>query len=74
MPVGGTVTVEVGPNDSTVEVKDGDPNHSKSYDVEPGKTAQIPVPNVPPGTVLLIRVGRGARARLLMVEVVATFR
>ncbi|MBL8724818.1 MAG: hypothetical protein JNK49_12280 [Planctomycetes bacterium] len=68
------MTVEVGPNDSTVEVKDGDPNHTKSYDVEPGKTANIPIPGVPAGTVLLIKVGRGARARMIWVEVVSTFR
>lgn len=70
---GGTIEVDVGPNDATVEIKDGDPNNSRTFNVEPGKRASIPVPPVPGGTVLTVSVGRGARARTILVEVVSTF-
>lgn len=71
---GGTIQVEVGANDTTIDVKDGNPMHSLTYKVEPGKTVTIPVPPVPGGTVLTISVGRGPRARTVLVEVIAPFR
>lgn len=68
---GGTIHVEVGPNDSTVEVSEGPSGSTSTHDVTPGKTASIPVPSVPPGTVLSVTVGKGPRARIVLVEVVA---
>ncbi len=68
---GGTMTVEVGPNDSTVEVSVGSSEQTQSIPVPPGKTAVIPVPNVPAGTVLWVSVGKGLRRRTILVEVVA---
>lgn len=68
---GGAFNVEVGPNDSTVEVSASGSSTSTSHDVEPNKTASIPVPAVPAGTVLMVTVGKGARARTVIIEVIA---
>lgn len=68
---GGTVTVNVGPNDSSVEVSSAGSSDTTTHDVEPNKDAAIPVPNVPPGTILMITVGKGLRARVIEVEVIA---
>lgn len=73
VPQGGTIEVDVGPNDATVEIKDGNPSNSATFKVEPGKRASIPVPPVPGGTVLTVSVGSGARARTILVEVVSSF-
>ncbi|MEO6596941.1 MAG: hypothetical protein ABIP94_19520 [Planctomycetota bacterium] len=67
---GGTIDVEVGTNDASVEVNAGGPE-SWSYPVPPGRKVSIPVPTVPGGTVLLIRVGRGLRASVILVEVIS---
>lgn len=72
VPVGGVITVDVGPNDSSVEIQDGVSGNTRSYDVEPGKTTQIPVPPVPAGTALIVTVGRGRRARQILIEVIST--
>ena len=66
---GGVIDVEIGPNENTVQVNYD--NHTSSYRVSPGKTASVPVPPVPPGTVIAITIGQGLRQRLLLVEVVA---
>ena len=68
---GGSITVNVGPNDSTVEVSVAGSSDTSNHDVEPNKDASIPIPNVPPGTILFITVGKGLRARFIEVEVVA---
>ena len=67
---GGSIVVEVGPNDTTVEV-DAGTKPVTSHPVQPGKTATIPVPPVTPGTILAVTVGKGLRARMILVEVVA---
>lgn len=67
---GGTVEVDVGPNDSTVEVSDGSPTGKTSHRVAPGKRATIPIPNAPGGTILTVTVGTGVRARGIYVEVI----
>jgi hypothetical protein len=67
------MSVELGPNDSSVEVGPTGTTPT-THKVEPGKSADIPVPDVPPGTILLVRIGRGSHARFHLVEVVATFR
>ena len=71
---GGTIDVDVGVNDANVDIKDGNPANSRTHDVPPGKRASIPVPPVPDGTVLTVSVGKGARARTFLVEVVSSFR
>ena len=67
---GGTIDVEIGPNESTVELNFD--NETVSFPVSPGKTASIPVPSVPPGTVIGVTVGKGLRQRIILVEVVST--
>ena len=65
--------VEVGPNDTVINVVVVGGAPCGSYLVPPGKKAQIPVPPVPPGTQLYVSVGKGLRARILLVEVIASF-
>lgn len=68
---GGYVSVDVGPNDSTIEVSAAGSDKTQSHSVTPNKTATFPVPQVPPGTILFITVGKGLRARVIEVEVIA---
>jgi hypothetical protein len=68
---GGTITVQVASNDATVAMVDASTGSRIHVDVQPGKTATLPVPNVPPGTFLIVSVGRGLRASFLFVEVVS---
>ena len=70
---GGTITVNVGPNDPSVEISNDSTGEVTTIPVERGKDTQVPIPNVPGGTVLFIRVGRGLRARIIIVEVVELF-
>jgi hypothetical protein len=73
VPQGGTIEVDVGANDSTVEVSGGNLQGTTVHQVEPGKRASIPVPAVPGGTILSICIGKGLRARIVLIEVVALF-
>lgn len=68
--LGGVISVDVGSNAASVQVSDGGPATS-SHPVPPSKRVDIPVPAVPPGTVLMISVGRGLRRQVLLVEVIA---
>ncbi|MBM3973171.1 MAG: hypothetical protein FJ301_03620 [Planctomycetes bacterium] len=68
---GGTITVEVGSNDTTVYVSAGSAGETVSHAVVPGKTNQLPVPPVPGGTVLWLWVGKGLNRRVVLVEVLA---
>ena len=70
-PAGGAVSVDVGPNDSSVEVSVAGSGNSTSHDVEPNKEASVTIPNVPPGTIIYITVGKGLRLRIIQVEVIA---
>lgn len=70
-PAGGTVDVSVGPNDSSVEVSSATSDDVTSYDVSPGKTVTIPVPNVP-GAIISVSVGKGFAKRIIYIEIVAT--
>ncbi len=70
---GGTIEVDVGPNDTSVEVSTGSLPGTTVHKVTPGKRASIPVPNVPGGTILSVSVGQGARARVVLIEVIALF-
>jgi hypothetical protein len=66
---GGSITVEVGGNDTTVEVSATGSSDVQSHDIGADRTATFPVPDVAPGTILIITVGRGLRARTVLVEV-----
>ena len=68
---GGSITIDVGPNDATVEISQPGGSGTISVPVDPGKQATFPVPNVPPNTLLIISVGKGLRSRVIVVEVVA---
>jgi hypothetical protein len=68
---GTVIQVDVGPNDSVVEVSAGSSQTTTSHQVQPGKQANIPIPEVVGGTILSITVGRGARARVIFVEVIS---
>ena len=68
---GGTFEVEVGTGDASVEVSTPGPGSTKSYPVPPGKKVTIPVPPVPGGTILIVKVGRRNRATIVLVEVIA---
>jgi hypothetical protein len=70
---GGSISVDVGPNDSSVEISQVGGGPVTTVPVTPGKAASIPLPNVPGGAVLYVRVGRGNRARIMVVEVVSSF-
>jgi hypothetical protein len=64
---GGSVAIDVACNQSTIEVTV--PGHgTKSYDVPPDRRVVVPVPPVPPGTVLVVAVGSWGA---LAIEVVA---
>lgn len=69
VPSGGTIPVDVGTPGGILDVHaPGGP--VARVPVKPGRTARIPVPPVPPGTVLLLTVGTGANRRIVLVEVV----
>jgi len=67
--VGGTFQVESGTSDPTIEVTDVATGVTQSFPVDPSKSTSIPVPAVPPGSVLIVSVGRGRRARVALIEV-----
>ncbi len=68
---GGSFDVEVGPNDTSVEVNAGGTGSVSTHEVGSGKSVSIPVPNVPAGTLLYISVGKGSRTRIIVIEVIA---
>ncbi|MCC7064565.1 MAG: hypothetical protein IT456_17255 [Planctomycetes bacterium] len=70
---GGSVNVDVGPNDTSVEISQVGGGPVTTIPVTPGKETSVPIPNVPGGAVLYVRVGRGNRARIMVVEVVSSF-
>jgi hypothetical protein len=68
---GGTFKVELGPNDSTVEIAFSSGGLVASHSVTPGKEVTLPVPLVPGGTFLCVAVGKGARRRYILLQVSA---
>lgn len=68
---GGTIVVEVASNDRQIDVLNPATGEITHHDVPPGKSVTVPIPPVPPGSVLLVRAGRGRRASWLVIEVVA---
>ena len=57
------------PGDPFVEVSTGG-TQATNVPVNPGKQAQVPIPNLPAGTVVVISVGKGLKRRILVVEIV----
>ncbi len=68
---GGSIHVEVGPNDASITVTNATTGDVSRIKVSPGKDTDVPIPNVPPGTVFSIRIGVGPNARIITVEVIA---
>lgn len=68
---GGQITVNVGPNDTSVEISIAGSEKVESVPVPPNKDAVVTVPAVPPGSYVLITVGKGLRTRVIVVEVIA---
>lgn len=68
---GGTVTVNVGPNDPSVQVTNNSNGSTSNAPTNPGKDTPVPIPNAPGGTFITISVGTGLRARIIIVEVIA---
>lgn len=68
---GGTVIVNVGANDTVVEVCVSGSREGFVYQVQRDKDTAIPVPPVAPGSTLIVRVGKGARRRRAVVVIVA---
>jgi hypothetical protein len=69
-PVGGAVPVQVGTGDKAVESNTGSPT-TRQHPVRADGRATVPLPPVPPGTIVAITVGRGLQQRVILVEVVA---
>lgn len=68
---GGTIEVSVDTGGSSVEVNPGGSGEVTSHEIGDDGTVSIPVPNVPPGTLLYISVGKGPRMQIVVVEVIA---
>ena len=66
---GGTITLNLGPNDSHVEVSVGGSSKTSKYFVPGNKNTPIPIPVVPPGTSVVIAVGKGNRKRRVILIV-----
>ncbi|MCA8975977.1 MAG: hypothetical protein KDC98_14740 [Planctomycetes bacterium] len=65
---GSTIRIEVACNEPSVEVVDVTTGTVRSY-VVAFKVAEIQVPPVPPGTIVIVRIGRGRNAHFLFVSV-----
>ncbi|MFT6082272.1 MAG: hypothetical protein ACJAQZ_004351 [Planctomycetota bacterium] len=68
---GGSITVNVGTADDQVEVGVVGSNDSTSYNVSANKDTPIPVPALPPGSTIVVRVGKGERRRRFLITIVA---
>ena len=64
------MTIDIGPNQDTVEVSEVGHTATTKHSVTPGRSANIPVPNVPGGTLLYVSVGTGLDMTVIVVEVV----
>ena len=68
---GGSITINVGPSDQTVEVGVLGTPDSTRYQVQANKDTPLPIPPVPAGTVLVIRVGKGPNRHRILITVVS---
>lgn len=69
---GGSITVNVGPNDSSIQITDPVTGTTTTIKVQPGKDTTITLPNAPGGTIVHIQIGTGANAHFLLVELIST--
>jgi len=69
VPAGGSITITVGPNDTTLDLQQNDGQVLASIPVTPGKSVSIPVPPLPPGASLVVRLGNAERKRARIVEI-----
>lgn len=69
---GGTIEIDVGTNDATIEINTGGLTPRQIITVPPNKHLSVPVPPVPAGTIVIIVVGKGVSRRATYVEVVST--
>jgi len=69
-PAGGTVDIEVGPNETSVWVNLG-PGGLSEHKVPPDKKVTIPVPSTP-GEVFAVTVGKGLTKRSILITIVAS--
>ncbi len=67
---GGSVNVRVGTNDGSVESNSGG-SGTQSHEVPPSKSVPLPIPVVPPGTMIAVSVGKGLRQRVILIEVIS---
>jgi hypothetical protein len=67
---GGSITVEVGPNDQSIDVVNGSSGEKTTVPVAPGKTTTVPLPPAPAGTFVVVKIGRGRNARVILVEII----
>jgi hypothetical protein len=68
---GGSVQVDVGGAATEVSVGVAGSGQATRHDVPPGKSVTVPIPTVPPGTVLVVWIGRRMQLHRVLVEVVA---
>ena len=68
-PSGGSASIKVETGDSSVTVKS--PSGSTTQPVPPGGGVTVPVPEVPPSSVLVVVVGKGNRRTVHYIEVIA---
>jgi hypothetical protein len=68
-PQGGSVQVKVETGDPSVTVKSS--AGSTTQPVPPGGGVTVPVPNVPPTSVVAVVVGKGNRRVVHLIEVIA---
>lgn len=66
---GGSVRVEVACNETTVEIGVVGARDVRTVTVGPDGIAEVPIPDVPSGTTLVLSVGRGARRHLVVLTV-----
>ena len=68
---GGSITINVGPSDDTVEIGIAGDSQATSHLIPGNKDTSVPIPNAPPGTIIVVRIGRGKRLRRMLVTIVS---
>jgi hypothetical protein len=68
---GGTFKVDVGPNDTFIEIKEGLNGPVTRIPATPGKSVVLPVPEMPGGSYFIVRVGNKRRSRGRIFEIIA---
>ncbi len=68
---GGMITVQVNTGDAWITVSTGPASSDQTLPVPKSGSVTFPVPQVPPGTVVQVAVGKGLQQHFLLIEVVA---